>query len=911
MQSNLHFRSLIFLLLLVCWGAKAQEDRVVPLSVPAFRDTIKAPLLPPNILNDSVKTDTVASAHASSSTILDQIRYSAKDYVRISQKEKKIYLYNEAEIYYQDTELKAGIIVLDYTTNEVYAGRIKDEDGNYSQLPFFKQADNEVIPDSIRFNFDTKRALIWNSRTEQQAQVGAIGGGNDAMKVLAERTKKENDSVYFMRNGRLTTSKDTIDPDYFIRIRKAKFVPGKKIIAGFSNMYLVQVPTPIALPFAYFPLTNNRTGGLIFPTFTSDPQRGYAIQNGGYYFPISDYVDLTLTGDFFTNGSYGLRGRSIYKKRYKYQGSVDFRFENLITSQKGFEDYSRQTIYNLQIQHSQDSKANPYSRFSASVNLGSSSYFRNSANQVNLALTQNNNLSSSISYSKTFPAYPRVDLSVTATHNQNTNTEVINMTLPTFQMNMERIFPFAKRDGVKKGALQNINFQYSSRAENRIQTVDSLFLTGAMFDDARVGARHTIPINTNFKVANYFSVTVGGTYEDVWTWETFERGQNPDNTTSNQEVVLDTISGFDRYNRYGLSANIGTTVYGDYRFKEGKRLQAIRHVMRPSLGWSYTPSFEQFYDTYTNLDGEEELYSRFEGTLNGAPSLNTSNSVSFSLSNTIEAKVMPKDSTETEPKKISLLSNLNFATSYNFEADSLKLAPLSFNGGTALLNNKLTINFQGSLDPYAIDNNGRRINTFNINNGGSLFRLTRASVNLGYSLNNETFKRKDKDEEAEEEEPTDLNDYRAASGGRNDDLFGFGLDDRDANYAFDNENEDGDVDNPIYGTAIPWDIRLAFTSTYNNSNRQNEFTNNSLMFSGNIQLSPRWKVRVSSGYDFKNKGFNLTQLGFQRNLKSFDLRFNWVPFGRNERWDFFIGISSSILRDLKWDQRSQRNLGRR
>ena len=344
--------------------------------------------------------------------------------------------------------------------------------------------------------------------------------------------------------------------------------------------------------FAYFPLTNNRTGGLIFPTFTSDPQRGYAIQNGGYYFPISDYVDLTLTGDFFTNGSYGLRGRSIYKKRYKYQGSVDFRFENLITSQKGFEDYSRQTIYNLQIQHSQDSKANPYSRFSASVNLGSSSYFRNSANQVNLALTQNNNLSASISYSKTFPAYPRVDLSVTATHNQNTNTEVINMTLPTFQMNMERIFPFAKRDGVKKGALQNINFQYSSRAENRIQTVDSLFLTGAMFDDARVGARHTIPINTNFKVANYFSVTVGGTYEDIWTWETFERGQNPDNTTSNQEVVLDTISGFDRYNRYGLSANIGTTVYGDYRFKEGKRLQAIRHVTRPSLGWSYTPSFE-------------------------------------------------------------------------------------------------------------------------------------------------------------------------------------------------------------------------------------------------------------------------------------------------------------------------------
>lgn len=911
MQSNLQFRTLLFLLLLVCWGLQAQEDRPITLRTPVFRDTIKGALLPPNILNDSVKKDTATQEKAPSNTILDQIRYSAKDYVRLSQKDKKIYLYNEAEIYYQDTELKAGIIVMDYTTNEVYAGRIKDEDGNYSQLPFFKQGQNEVIPDSIRFNFDTKRAIIWNSRTEQQAQVGAIGGGNDAMKVLAERTKKENDSVYFLRNGRLTTSKDTIDPDYFIRIRKAKFVPGKKIIAGFSNMYLVQVPTPIALPFAYFPLTNNRTGGLIFPTFTSDPQRGYAIQNGGYYFPISDYLDFTIVGDFFTNGSYGFRTRSVYKKRYKYQGSIDFRFENLITSQRGFEDYSRQTIYNLQIQHSQDSKANPNSRFSASVNLGSSSYFRNSANQVNLALTQNNNLSSSISYSKTFPAYPRVDLSLTATHNQNTNTEVINMTLPTLQMNMERIFPFAKRDGVKKGALQNINFQYSARAENRIQTVDSLFLTGRMFEDSRVGARHTIPINTNFKLAQYLSVTVGGTYEDVWTFETFTRGQNPDNTTSNQEVVLDTVRGFDRWNRYGLQASIGTTVYGDYRFKEGKRLQAIRHVMRPSLGWNYTPSFEQFYDTYTNLDGELEQYSRFEGTLNGAPSLNRSNSVSFSLSNTIEAKIMPKDSSETEPKKISLLSNLNLATSYNFEADSLKLAPLSFNGGTTLLNNKLSINFQGSLDPYAIDNNGTRINTLNIKNGGSLFRLTRASVNLGYSLNNETFKKKKKGDKEEEDPDSDLNDYRAASGGRKDDLFGFGLNDRDANFAFDNEGEDGEVDNPIYGTTIPWDLRLAFTSTYSNTNRQNEFTNNSLMFSGNVQLSPRWKVRVSSGYDFKNKGFNLTQLGFTRNLKSFDLRFNWVPFGRNERWDFFIGISSSILRDLKWDQRSQRNIGRR
>ena len=909
MQANKHL--LLFLLLLVSTVqfSLAQEDPIIPLPIKSVKDTIVAPLLPPNILNDSIPIDSVDndSSQSKKPLLLDKIKYKAKDYVRLSQKENKIYLYNEAEIYYQDTELKAGIIIMDYVKNEVYAGRIKDSTGTYSQLPYFKQGTNIVIPDSIKFNFDTQKALIWNSRTEQQAAAGAIG--SDAMKVLAEITKKENDSVYFLKSARLTTSKDTLDPDYYIKVHKAKFVPGKKIIAGFSNMYLVDVPTPIALPFAYFPLTTGRTGGLIFPTFTNDPRRGYAIQNGGYYFPISDYVDFSILGDFFTNGSYGFRTQTIYTKRYRYRGNINFRYENQITSQKGFDDFSRSTLYNIQISHQQDPKASPNSRFSAQVNLGSSQYFTNSFNQINVQNTQNNNLSSSISYSKTFPEYPSVNLSLTATHNQNVSSNAepdadnISLTLPTLQASMERIFPFAKRDGIKKGVIQNVNFQYNLRAENRIRTNDADFFTGRMFENAQIGARHTIPLNTNFKVAKYFSVSVGGNYEDVWTAQTFQRGLAPDDPESNREVVLDTINGFDRYNRYGLSASIGTTLYGTFNFGEDKKIQTIRHVMRPSIGWGYTPSFEQFYDTYNNSDGEEVQFSRFEGTLNGAPSLNKSNSISFSLQNTLEAKVRDKDSTKLEPKKIKLLSNLNFSTAYNFEADSLKLAPIGFNGGTTILNNKMNINFSGSLDPYTIDNNGRRINTFNVSNGGSLLRLTRASMNFSYSLNNETFKRKSKDDEDNNE--SELNDeYRARSGGRTDDLFGFGLNDDTFNQ--NSSKNDEDIENPIYGTTIPWDLRMQFTTSYNNSNRQNEFGNTSLMFSGNISPSPRWSVRVSSGYDFKNKGFAQTQLGFQRNLKSFDLRFNWVPFGRNERWDFFIGISSSILQDLKWESRSQR-----
>lgn len=873
-------------------GIKAQEDPIVPLPIKAVKDSITSTLLVESPLVDTKSKDStkVDSLPNKKPLLLDKIKYKAKDYVKLSKKDNKIYLYNEAEIYYQDTELKAGIIVMDYVTNEVYAGRIKDSTGVYSQLPNFKQGSQVVIPDSIRFNFDTQKALIWNSRTEQKAL------GSESMKVLAEMTKKENDSVYFLKDGKLTTSKDTLDPDYYIRIRKAKFVPGKKIIAGYSNMYLVDVPTPIALPFAYFPLTTGRTAGLIFPTFTQDPNRGFAVQNGGYYFPINDYVDLSIMGDYFTNGSYGFRLRSIYKQRYRFQGNINFSFENQVFSQKGFDDFSRNTTYNLQVSHSQDAKANPNSRFSASVNIASSEFFTNSFSQINVQNTQNNNQSSSISYSKTFPEYPSVNLSLTATHNQNNQTREVNLTLPTLQASMERIFPFAKRDGIKKGIIQNLNFQYNLRAENRIRTSDSLLFTNRVFEDARVGARHSLPFNTNFKVAKYFSISVGGNYEDVWSLNTFERGVESEE--SNREVILDTLNGFARYNEYGLNASIGTTLYGTFNFGEDKKIQAIRHVIRPQLGWGYTPSFEQFYETYLDNNNEEVLYSPFEGTLNGAPSLNSSNSLSFTVQNTLEAKVRDKDSTALEPKKVTILNNLSFSTAYNFEADSLKLAPIGFTGGTTILNNKMNINFNGTLDPYAIDNNGTRINTFNINNGGSLLRLTRASFNLSYGFGSDTFKREGRQKD-EAEEVSDQ--YRAASGGSTDDLFGFGFDNRGGS-----TRNDDDVENPLYTNNIPWDINMRFALGYTNTNRQNEISNASLMFSGNVALTPKWDVRVSSGYDFVNQGFSQTQLGFTRNLKSFDLRFNWVPFGRNERWDFFIGISSSILSDLKWENNSQR-----
>ncbi len=869
----------------------AQENPIVPLPIKAVGDTLTAPLLPANILNntiaiDSVETDTVPKKQP---LLLDKIKYKAKDYVKLSQKDNKIYLYDEAEIYYQDTELKAGVIVMDYVKNEVYAGRMKDSLGNYSQLPYFKQGENEVRPDSIRFNFDTQKALIWNSRTEQQAGLGQMG--SDAMKVYAEVTKKENDSVYFLHEGKLTTSKDTVDPDYYIRVRKAKFVPKKKIIAGYSNMYIVDVPTPIALPFAYFPLTTGRAPGLIFPTFGNDPRRGYFIQNGGYYLPISEYVDLAVTGDFYTNGSYGFRGQSIYSKRYKFRGNVNVSYENLIQSQLGFSDYNRTSNYNIRISHTQDPKASPNSRFSASVNLGSSQFYTNSLNQVNRNNTQTNTFASSISYSKTFPAYPSVNTSLTLSHTQNSRTQQINMSLPTFQASMERIFPFAKRDGIKKGVIQNVNFQYDVNAQNSITTTEEDFFTSKMFDDAKIGARHRIPIGTNFKVAKYFSVSLNGSYEDVWTLETIRRQYNAEE----ERVVTDTIPGFDRFNRYNLGASIGTTMYGTWNFGEGKKIQALRHVMRPSVSYSYAPSFEQFYETYIDGDGDEVQYTPYETSIYGRPSLSRGSSLSFSLQNSLEAKVRDKDSTATEPKKVSILSNLSFSASYNLEADSLKLSPINMSGATEIIKN-VPINFAATFDPYAIDNSGRRINTLNIKNGGGIARLTSARLNTGFSLNSEMFQKggaKKKDPNEQEEPDYGANPFELDGARTGEPHFNKG------------EDENENTDNPIYNTNLPWDARFTYVATYNNNNRQGEITNHSLMFSGNIQLSPKWEVGFNSGYDLKNQGFADTRFNFKRDLGSFRLSFDWTPFGRYERWYFFVGIKSSILSDLKWENRSQ------
>ncbi|MBP0905333.1 putative LPS assembly protein LptD [Mariniflexile gromovii] len=833
-------------------------------------------------LKDSIKPKKELLEHT--------VKYHATDYTKFNQKEHKLYLYNEATIDYGDMNIAAGNITIDYTKNTVYAKGITDSIGTYSQKPVFTQGANVVEPDSIVFNTKTKKALIYNSKTEQ-------GDGT----VIASLTKKENDSVYFLKNAKYTTAEDLDDPEYYIRLLKAKIVPGKKIVTGAAGLYIYDIPTPVWLPFSFFPQSDKQTSGIIIPSFGEQNDRGYFLQNGGYYLALSEYFDLTLLGDYYTNGSYGFSSESTYAKRYKFRGNLSLRYESLINSERGFPDYSKSTVYNIRWSHSQDTKANPNSRFSASVNLGSSRYYQTSVNQLNTGAFLNNTLSSSISYSKTFQGELQPNISLTATHSQNTNTQVINMTLPTFQGSIGRIYPFASKTGTKKGIIQNINLQYSVRGENRITTTDEFFFKKEMFDDAVAGFQHSIPLTTNFKLFKYFSLSASSNFNEVWTFKTIEKSYD----TTEREVVTKDVNGFDAFRTYNFSTSLGSTVYGMFNFeKEGKdpKIQAIRHVMRPSVSYNINPAFDKYYDTYevVSADGlttSDVSYTRFEESIFGQPGNNFSSSIGLSLSNNLEAKVRDRDTTATESKKIILLNNLNFSTSYNVAGDSLQWSPVSMSGGTQLFDNKMSINFGATLDPYALDNNNRRINTFNIDNGGSLFRLTSANLTTSWSLSSKEGGKKDENKRGIEE--------NLRSGGRDDDLFGISED--FANQQKNREEEPDEEEKPseFYHFSIPWNLRIAYAVNYSNSTRQNEISSHSLMFSGDIKLSDKWSIGASSGYDLKNAGFTYTQLRFERDLMSWRMNFSWVPFSDRSSWNFFIGIKSNMLKDLKYEKRNQ------
>jgi len=864
LQSNIQHILLFSLLSFLCLQTGfAQDIKPKTKPIPFLKDK-KSSLKKDSLLLkkklDTIKIDTIVKPK---STVESKITHNALDSILQNAKKKQIELYNQAHVTYEDIDLKAGYILIDNKNNTLFARGIKDSVG-YTQRPVFKQGSQESEQDSLFYNFKTKRAIIYSIKSNQSGMI-----------TYAKKTKRENDSVIFLGDMRFTTS-DKPNPDYYIYTRKAKLVPGKKIIVGLSNLVIADVPTPIAIPFAYFPMTDKRASGFIIPTWGEASNQGYFLQNGGYYLALNDYLDISLMGDVYTNGSWGLRTESSYVARYKFSGNFSLRYENLIRSVKGFDDYSKSSNFNIQWSHSQDSKANPNARFSASVNLGSSKYFRESLNEVNnIENTLTNTLSSSISYYKKIVGTP-FNLNATASHSQNTNTQSITMTLPSLQVNMDRVYPFAGKEGVKKNALQKVGLNYSMKGDYRINTVDSLFFKPEMFETAKAGVQHTTSASTNMKVLKYFTLSPSANFKEVWNWDYINRSYDPTTGT----VIKERINDFKSFREYTAGVSLGTNIYGVFNFKG--RLKSIRHTIRPSITYGYRPDFADKYNQQVQKSANPLdllTYSPFEEGIYGRPGTGLSNSVGISISNVLEAKIASKDSLDTEDKKITLLNNLNFSTSYNIAADSLKWSPVSMNAGTRFFKDKLSINFGATLDPYQINENGIRINKIN----STIFRLTSANVSANISFSSKDFEKNEK----VKTNTTNQNQFGESS----------------TNYT--NKKDKNIKETSLYKATIPWNINIAYAINYANYGVSNSgIGSNSLMFNGDLELSPKWKVRYSSGYDFKNKGFTYTRLGFTRDLDSWSFNFDWSPFGNNKSYYFRIGVNSSMLSDLKWDKRS-------
>jgi len=824
----------------------------------------------PVVLKDSIQKDSVAKpVEFLESTVKHKaLDYELNDYVK-----NTAMLYNKAELYFGEISIKSGIIIIDYKNNLAYAKGIVDTAGVYTQLPEFKQGTQESNQDSMLYNFKSKKAVIWGLKTEQQG-----------VYISGIQSKKVNDSTHYIKRAQFTTSNKP-KPDYYIQTSKVKVVPGKKVVAGVSNLVIADVPTPLFLPFAYFPITKGRASGILFPTWGQNSNQGYFLQNGGYYMAVNDYLDLALIGDIYTNGSWGFRAESNYAKRYRYTGNLSTRFENLINSERGFPDYSKASNFNIRWTHSQDTHASPNSRFSASVNFGSSQFFRQSLNEFSTPLFLTNTFNSSISYQKKFVGTP-FNMTSSITLAQNTNTKLIDMSLPSLQISMDRIYPFAPKSGIKKNALQNMGLNYNLRADYKIQTSDENFFKKAMFNNARSGIQHDFASSTNLKLFKYFTLSPSASLKKVWYFDQIEKHYDENRA----EVVTDTLSGFKSFNEYNTSLSLSTVLYGTFNFKKG-RLQAIRHTLTPNISFNYKPDFSYYYKDFQASADPTDIkeYNPFQNGIYGGPSSGLSESIGFSVNSVLEAKVMPKDSTEAKAKKITILNNLSFQTSYNIAADSLKWSPVSMNAGTQLFNNKLSLNLNAILDPYAIDDNGRKFNKFNIDNGGGLFRLTSAGVSMNFSVSDDLFS-KDKSKTTSNKQ-------------QNDNFFGKDLNSRANEEEVPNDGKTTKKTAELYNSDIPWKFSIRYSINYNNNIGQHEITSNSVQISGDVELTPKFTVGINSGYDFKNKGITYTQLRFERDLDSWRLSFNWIPLGNRSTYYFYIGVKASVFSDLKWDKR--------
>ena len=885
-------------------GNNALRDTTIAPTGILSNDSIIQDALSMSVDTTAIDTTTHTTEQLKTKSALDAVvDFTAQDSL-VFDAGNMAFLYGKSVVNYQDIQLDAEHIELSLENNTVYAVGRTDSLGQTTGKPIYKDASGEYESETMSYNFKSKRGYITNVITEQGE--GYLTGG---------RTKKTEDDVLYMENGRYTTCDNHEHPHFYLQLTKAKVRPQKDVVAGPAYMVLEDVPLPLAVPFGFFPFNKKYSSGIIFPTFGEELNRGFYIRNGGYYFAINDYVDLALTGEIYTKGSWGVQARSAYIKKYKFSGSVDISFINTVTGDKGMPDYSSQENFKVAWTHTQDAKASSNSSFSASVNFATSGYTRNDINSYYdpNQFTQSTS-TSTINYTYRIPNAP-VSISATANITQRTQDSTLNISLPNLTISLSQIRPFKRKNASgPERWYEKIQLSYSGRLQNSITAKQDEILQKSLLKDWRNGMSHNVPISATFTLFKYINLTASVNFTDRMYSNKIMRDWDPQASA----VVNDTVYGF--YNVYDFNAGVSmqTKLYGFYTPMKflGDAVKQIRHVLTPSVSFTYAPDFSDpfwgMYETlrYTNNSGQyvEQIYSPFSHGLFGTAPSGEKGVVNLSFANNLEMKVK-SDADSTGVKKISLIENLTVGTSYNLAADSLRWSNINVNVLIKLTKN-LNLNLRTTWDPYCYQLNASgnpvRVDVLRSQAGRGWARLSSAGTSFSYTLNNDTFKKKESKKTAStaEEEANENNDPLANSAAANEER-----NNRRRSGGKSGGNEEYDSDG-YYSWKIPWSLTFNYSVnyTYGAFNKEKmeydgKFVQN-LSLSGNLNLTKGWAFNFTASYDFEAKKLAYMNCNISRDLHCFTMAASFVPVGPYKSYNFHISVKSSLLKDLKYDKQS-------
>ena len=846
--------------------------------------------------SDTIVLDDVDSIN-NKKDIETTINYSSIDSIFYDLKTQTIKLYGKSKIDYGDINLEAHEILVDWNEQIIDANYMTDSTGKKVGKPVFTEDNQSYETDKITYNFESRKAKI----------KGIVTQLDDAY-MQGEDVKKNEQDELFIHEAKYTTC-NLANPHFHISSKKIKVIPGKKVVSGPFHLKFGNVPTPLGFIFGMFPQPKKTVSGIIMPNYGEEKMRGFYLRDGGYYFAINDNLDLRLTGDIYSKGSYGLTLGTNYKKRYAYSGNLRFNFNK--SKMGDFENPATSNDFSFSWSHTPDSRGKS-SRFSSSVNFQTNSYNQNK-NLVysNFNESINAQFNSNISYSKTFKGSP-FNFSANLRHSQNVQTKKVNLTLPDISYNMSRIYPFKNVGKLGKSALGklSISHRFTGKIDLSNGSVGSSFSginvinssnnfseqiefnfdnINSILDRSKIGGKHTIPISTSFNLLKYFTVSPSINYNEIWYFKKLNYTYNE----IENGIEIDTTNAFSRAWSYSSAFSMSTRVYGTVFFKKGK-IKAIRHVISPEISFSFSPDFTKpKYGYYENIQinetGEKKLLSKYENFLYGTPRIGSSASMNFYLGNNLEMKVLDKNDTISGTKKIKIFENLSFSSSYNFLADSFNLNPIRFNTRTSFFKRLINLSVSGNIDPYSYKldsiselSNGtkmiyqRRINEMSFKNNQGIGSLAFINIALGFRFSAKDFQGDAKEEEKES-------------------TFG--------------TRQEIDYINSNIAEYIDFNVPWSLNASYNLNRRKIGFRDptitQTLTLSGDLSLSEKTKLSFRSGYDFKNKMFTQTSINATRDLHCWRINFSWVPFGRFQSYNLSINAVSALLQDLKLEKRSR------